>query len=114
MFTWKLVGTILGVVMLVATITLSAIFFPSCSTFKPIWMKELPAECNMSLNVLQMYYKSADKSGAVPSMQECFSCLKSTKCQIEAFGVDKDGRPGRIDLSDNVRLNYFLNCLARK
>lgn len=111
MFSWKNIA--IGL-LIIATGILGAFFFVSCKTFEPIWIKDLPPECNMSLNVIKTYHASEEKSGTVIPVSECFSALKELSCRAEAFGLDKEGRPNLVDQFNRDKYTHFLNCKARK
>ena len=101
--------------MFVASAILILILFSMvcCNSFKPVWVDELPRECNMSLNVIKLYYDSKDKSGAVPGIEECYQCLKRTRCQENVYGRTEKGL-NPVDYSDVVKKNYYLQCLSEK
>lgn len=95
-------------------VVLGIFFVLSCTTFKPIWVKELPPECNMSLNMASLYYKAGDKSGVVPASTACLYAIKELKCSAEAYGLDKEGQPNLVDQADQTKYTRFLNCMARR
>lgn len=99
---------------IISSLTLGIFFMLSCNTFKPIWIKELPPECNMSLNMASLYYKAGDKSGVVPASTACLYAIKELKCSAEAYGLDKEGQPNLVDQADQTKYTRFLNCMARR
>ncbi len=98
---------ILGIIIIISAIVF---FAPSCCSFKPIWNDKLPPECNMSLNAMQIYHKSADKSGSVPSTEACYKCLHRLRCQAEVFGVNDKGEPKPVDYGDAVKYRNYEQC----
>lgn len=111
-FKWIVIILLLGVVYF-------AFFFvifghTGCSTFRPIWIEGLEPECNMTLNVIRAYYNAPEKSGVVPAIEKCYSCLKWIRCQKEVFGTEPSGKLNPVVHSDTTRMNYFLNCLNRQ
>jgi len=86
--------------------------FLCCNTFKPIWIKELPSECNMCLNTYEIYYKTADKSATVPPYDYCIKKLHRLSCQAEVFGVNKEGKPNPVDYEDLKKLSNYTRCLS--
>lgn len=112
-------GTILkalaGLLIIVAVIFLTFTVLPSCKSFTPVeYDDRYPAECNMALNIAKLHYDSKEKSGTVPSFQNCFTRLKSLECQEEVFGKDSKGFLNRIEHENLTKMNFFLNCLTRK
>ena len=110
----KTLAIILLVIALVILGAISIAILPGCSTFKPIWIEGIPAECNMSLNVIRAYYSSAEKSGTVPAMDACLSRLKMNECHEEVFGRDDKGKLKRVEHENDKKMTYFTNCLLRK
>jgi hypothetical protein len=94
--------------MIAASIAMFLI--PGCCSFKPVWVKELPPECNMSLNAMSLYYQAEDKSGAVPGMEACFSSLRKQKCQADVFGFDDKGKMKSVDYSDTIKYRNYSEC----
>lgn len=89
----------------------------SCNTFRPVWIKELPPECNMALNAFKMYYDSKDKSGSVIPVERCYACLKKLRCQAMVYGADSNGRPRPItyrsaDAEMQKKYESYKECLA--
>jgi hypothetical protein len=99
---------LLIVLAVASTVLVVAVIFalPGCQTFKPIWMAELPAECNMCLNAMRLYYSSADKSGAVPAVDSCYRCLHRIRCQVEVFGIDEKGLPRPVEYAGPKYRDY--------
>lgn len=83
-----------------------------CCTFRPIWIKELPPDCNMTLNTYRMYYDSKDKSGAVPAADYCYKKLHRLACQKEVFGYDENGKPNPVDYADTAKYRNYTQCLS--
>jgi len=83
-----------------------------CNTFKPIWIEELPPECNMYLNVNKMYYSAKDKSATVPAYDYCIKKLHRKSCQAEVFGVDDKGEPLSVNYDDPKLYRSYTQCLA--
>jgi len=88
-----------------------AIFSLAGCSYKPIWIKELPAVCNMSLNTYRLQYKSKDKSGTVPGTLYCFKKLHRLDCRGQHFGVDKNGKPNVVDYENFVPYKAYNSCL---
>lgn len=84
----------------------------SCKSFEPVWIKDLPPECNMSLNMMKLYYDSKDKSGAIPGTELCYKKLHRLNCQVETFGWRDDGVPNPVDYGDPKKYRDFSQCLA--
>ena len=101
---------ILSGLLLCAFVIFSALF-TCCQTFKPIWIKELPSECNMSLNTYRMYFDSKDKSGSVPAFDYCIKKLHRQSCQAEVFGVDAIGKPNPVLYDDTKLYRNYSQCL---
>jgi hypothetical protein len=99
-------------ILIVVLLTLMSITLICCTTFKPIWEKELPAECNMTLNVYKMYYKTEDKSAIVPMTEACVKKLHRQSCQAEIFGADKDGNPNPVLYDDSKLYRNYTQCLS--
>jgi hypothetical protein len=98
--------------IVLALLLASAIFF-RCS-FNPIWRKELPAECNMTLNCYRFYNKVEDKSGTVLMTEACKNKLKRIDCQIQVFGKDDKGSPLPFDIEDKAKMSEYYRCLNEK
>ncbi|PKL40758.1 MAG: hypothetical protein CVV44_03890 [Spirochaetae bacterium HGW-Spirochaetae-1] len=92
---------------LCATIAFSCL---SCKSFDPIWIEELPAECNMSLNAYKLYYQAKDKSATVPPSEACYKKLHRIYCQGEAFGISEDGKANPVDYQDAVKYRNYEQC----
>jgi len=89
----------------------SSMLFLGCKTFEPIWLDELPAECNMSLNAYRMYYQSADKSAVMPSTDFCFKKIHRLFCQEEVFGYKPDGKTlNPVDYQNPVLYRNYEQC----
>jgi len=80
-----------------------------CKTFEPIWVDKLPAECNMSLNAMRLYYATSDKSGTVPPVDACYRCLNRLRCQAEVFGLNDKGEPNPVIYTGN-KYRDFEQC----
>lgn len=81
-----------------------------CKSFEPIWIKDLPPECNMSLNAVKMYYDSKDKSGAAPVIDYCYKCLHRIRCQAEVYGYSQGGQLNPVDYSDAKKYRDYEQC----
>lgn len=86
------------------------IFAFGCCSFKPYWNDKLPEECNMTLNAMQLYYKSVDKSGSVPSIDACYRCLNRIRCQREIFGVNEKGELNPVNYNDAIKYRNYEQC----
>ncbi len=102
---------ILSGLILCALVIFSALF-TCCQTFKPIWIKELPAECNMCLNTYKIYYSTKDKSATVPAYDYCIKKLHRKSCQAEVFGVDDKGEPLSVNYDDPKLYRSYTQCLS--
>ena len=100
---------ILSLVLLITGIISGS--FICCTTFKPIWIEDLPDECNMSLNTYKMYYNSKDKSGSVPSYDYCIKKLHRLSCQTEVFGIDENGKINPVLYDDAKLYRNYSQCL---
>src|SRR4030042_5834049 len=85
--------------------------FLCCNTFQPIWQDDLPAECNMTLNVYRMYYKTEDKSAIVPMTEACVKKLHRLSCQAEIFGIDEEGKSNPVLYDDAKLYRNYNECL---
>lgn len=100
------------IILVITLAVLFVIFFlTGCGSMKVYWNKEIPAECNMAINADKVYYKSADKSGAVIPMEKCFKVLASCRCQEQVFGKDEQGNIKRIDRSDLMKMSHYNACM---
>lgn len=99
-------SSIISVVLFIAVVALSVLLYTGCfsRTFKPIWIKELPKECNMTLNTYRMHYNSKDKSGAIPSSNFCFKKLHREDCMQQYF----PGKP--VDYNDLKNYRNYEQC----
>jgi hypothetical protein len=97
--------------IIITAIIIIAISFTCCTTFKPIWIKELPAECNMCLNTYKIYYSTKDKSATVPAYDYCIKKLHRQSCQAEIFGIDATGKPNPVLYEDQKLYRNFNECL---
>lgn len=79
-----------------------------CKTYEPIWIKQLPPECNMSLNSYKLYYDSKDKSATVIPSDYCYKKLHRMNCQAEFFGF-KDVNTGELNPVDYDNPKLFRN-----
>ena len=93
---YKIIAYAIFVLAIMISVVAVGMILPGCRTFKPIWVEKLPAECNMSLNAMSLYYVSADKSGVMPSLAACERCLNRMRCQVEVFGVSEKGEPNPV------------------
>lgn len=82
-----------------------------CQTFKPTWEPKLPAICNMSLNEMQLFYASKDKSGAMAGAGMCYKILIRTICQAETFGIDEKGNPNPVNYDDAKKFRNYSQCM---
>lgn len=89
----------------------SGIFF-CCKTFEPIWIDELPDECNMAMNIYRMYYTADDKSAIVYISNICVKKLHRNACQVEIFGTDENGNPKPVDYEDAKLYRAYTQCLS--
>lgn len=85
--------------------------FTACNTFRPIWIDELPAVCNMTLNTYRLHYGSKDKSGAVPSSIACTKKLHRLDCREQIYGQDEKGIK-KVDHDDFVLFKEYTACLS--
>jgi hypothetical protein len=83
-----------------------------CCSFKPIWIEDIPGECNMTLNVYKMYYKTADKSAIVPMTEACVKKMHRLSCQEEVFGVNEKGDPMPVQYDDPKLYRNYTQCLS--
>jgi hypothetical protein len=83
-----------------------------CCSFRPYWNDKLPAECNMSMNMLKAYYGSKDKSAVMPATDFCYKKLHRLSCQGEVFGFDEKGNPNAVDYTDAAKYRNYSQCLA--
>ena len=105
---------IVGIIIIVILIILVLVFIGGgCMSFDLIWEDRLPPECNMSINMLNMYYKSDEKSAVAVPMDYCFKCLRRIRCQGEVFGFDENGNPNPVDYNDLNKLNNFNRCMEQ-
>lgn len=103
---------ILGAAVIIALILTVLFAFPiGCKTFKPTWEPKLPAICNMSLNEMQLFYASKDKSGAMAGAGMCYKILIRTLCQAETFGIDGNGNPKPVDYDDQKKFRNYSQCM---
>jgi len=109
MSVWKiLLYIVLAAALIVALITAGAVL-QGCRTFSPIWMEQLPPECNMSLNAMRLYYATSDKSGTVPPVDACYRCLNRLRCQAEVFGLNDKGEPNPV-IYTGTKYRDFEQC----
>jgi hypothetical protein len=101
---------IIAALIVVILIVVSSVLF--CCSFRPIWIKDIPDECNMSLNVYKMYYKTADKSAIVPITDACVKKLHRLYCQSEVFGIDESGKPRPVLYDDPKLYRNYGQCLS--
>jgi hypothetical protein len=102
---------IIAAILILVIFVLSGVFL-CCNTFKPIWNDQLPAECNMCLNVYKMYYKTEDKSAIVPMTEACVKKLHRDNCQAEVFGVNEKGEPNPVIYDDAKLYRNYTQCLS--
>ena len=104
---------VLFICIVVIFLTLSApAIITGCRTYKPVWIDELPDECNMTLNAYKIYYNTEDKSATVGLTDACLKKLHREYCRVEVFGVDLDGNPNPVDYNDVIKYRNFSQCLA--
>lgn len=106
---YKVLGYIVLAALVIAAILTGFSMLQGCRTFKPIWLEQLPAECNMSLNAMRLYYATSDKSGTVPPVDACYRCLNRLRCQVEVFGVNDKGEPNPVIYTGN-KYRDFEQC----
>lgn len=94
---------------LIAIILVSIV--TGCS-YTPIWVKELPAECNMALNNFKIYYNTKDKSATVPPTDYCYKKLHRLACQEETFGLNEYGLPNAVDYDNPKLYRNYTQCLT--
>ncbi len=100
---------ILAVVIMLIVIVLCIVV---CCSYRPIWKSELPAECNMTLNMYKMYYDVKDKSAIIPPTDICYKKLQRLSCQAEIFGINNDGNPNPVNYDDPKLYRNYTQCLS--
>lgn len=102
---------IIGVVIFALLVLLNLSLYMGCKTFKPTWESKLPTICNMSLNEMQLFYASKDKSGAMAGAGMCYKILIRTICQAETFGIDDKGNPNPVNYDDAKKFRNYSQCM---
>lgn len=116
-----MMGFIKSKLLLIIVLILAAgavFFLSSCTLFQKeyaptVWEKNLPPECNMSLNAYKLYYNSNDKSATVPPSDFCFKKLHRLFCQEEVFGRNiETGILNPVDYENNKLYRNYEQCKA--
>ncbi len=99
------------IIIVCLTIVFGAGSFIACKTFKPIWIDQLPSECNMTLNSIKLYYGSKDKSGAVQSIILCNKKLHRLSCREQHYGAFENGEPKPVDYENFDKYKAYNSCM---
>jgi len=99
-------------VLVIAGVGFAGLSIVGCRTFKPIWIDQLPAECNLMLNTYKLYYNAKEKSATVPSSIYCYKKIRRLSCREQVFGLDKDGYPNKVDYQDFTPYKEFNSCMS--
>lgn len=106
---WKTI--VFGLMVWLIAIAVSTIVLLSgCKTYEPIWVKELPPTCNMTLNTYRLYYDSNDKSATVPSSEACNKLMVKLMCQEMHFGLDANGKLNPVDYGNSEKYRAYEQC----
>lgn len=99
------------IIIALSILLISNVFF-CCKSFEPIWIEELPDECNMALNIYKMYYDVKEKSAIIHITNLCVKRIHRDSCQAEVFGIDKDGKPNPVIYDDAKLYRNYGQCLS--